>query len=122
MRIVMIGTGYVGLVSGTCFAELGYDVTCIDKDRTKIHKLKSAEIPIFEPTLKELVERHLSNNRLIFETDLMPAVAGSDVIFIAVGTPTHPQDGRADLSYIEAVATEIAPLISSHKPYRRNFL
>ena len=108
MKIVMIGTGYVGLVSGACFSEFGFDVTCVDKDETKITKLHKGDIPIYEPGLDELVTRNYAAGRLRFTTDLGSAVAQADAVFIAVGTPTRRGDGHADLSYVHAAAAEIA--------------
>lgn len=108
MKIVMIGTGYVGLVSGACFSEFGFDVTCVDKDETKIAKLHKGDIPIYEPGLDELVTRNYAAGRLSFTTDLGSAVAQADAVFIAVGTPTRRGDGHADLSYVHAAAAEIA--------------
>jgi UDPglucose 6-dehydrogenase len=108
MRIAMIGTGYVGLVSGACFAEFGVDVVCVDKDQAKIDMLERGEIPIFEPGLDALVARHKEAGRLTFTTDLKTAVKGSDAVFIAVGTPTRRGDGHADLTYVFAAAEEIA--------------
>ena len=108
MRIAMIGTGYVGLVSGACFAEFGLDVVCVDKDQSKIERLERGEIPIFEPGLDALVERHSAAGRLTFTTDLQTAVKGVDAVFIAVGTPTRRGDGHADLTYVFAAAEEIA--------------
>ncbi|UXN06699.1 UDP-glucose dehydrogenase family protein [Bartonella sp. HY761] len=108
MKIVMIGTGYVGLVSGVCFAEFGFNVTCIDKNEAIIARLKKGEIPIFEPGLKEILERNVSAGRLTFSTDLAHHVKDADVVFIAVGTPSRRGDGEADLQYIEAASDEIA--------------
>jgi UDPglucose 6-dehydrogenase len=108
MRITMVGTGYVGLVSGTCFADFGHQVTCIDKDVDKIAALQRGEIPIFEPDLDRLVETNARAGRLAFSTELTEAVANSDAIFIAVGTPSRRGDGHADLSYVYAAAREIA--------------
>ena len=108
MRIAMIGTGYVGLVSGACFAEFGVDVVCVDKDQAKIDMLERGDIPIFEPGLDALVARHKDAGRLTFTTDLKTAVKGSDAVFIAVGTPTRRGDGHADLTYVFAAAEEIA--------------
>jgi UDPglucose 6-dehydrogenase len=108
MRIAMIGTGYVGLVSGTCFSEFGIDVVCVDKDAGKIARLKAGEIPIFEPGLDELVEANVKAGRLSFTTDLASAVTGADAVFIAVGTPSRRGDGHADLSFVYAAAEEIA--------------
>ena len=108
MRVAMIGTGYVGLVSGTCFSDFGHEVTCIDKDASKIERLKRGEIPIFEPGLDTLVRRNVEEGRLQFDTDLTQAVREADVVFIAVGTPSRRGDGHADLSYVHAAAREIA--------------
>ncbi|MAM35233.1 MAG: UDP-glucose 6-dehydrogenase [Micavibrio sp.] len=112
MRIGMVGTGYVGLVSGTCFAEFGHDVTCIDKDEGKISRLKNGEIPIYEPGLDELVEKQVRAKRLTFSTDMKDAVKDKDAVFIAVGTPTRRSDGHADLQYVYAAAKEIAEAIT----------
>lgn len=114
IQVAMIGTGYVGLVSGTCFAEIGHHVTCIDNDNHKIDLLCRGEIPIYEPTLKELVQKHLSQSQLKFTTD-KAAVKNCDIIFIAVGTPPCSETGRADLRFIEKVASELAPLLDKYK-------
>ncbi|HEX2257272.1 MAG TPA: UDP-glucose/GDP-mannose dehydrogenase family protein [Afifellaceae bacterium] len=106
MRIAMVGTGYVGLVSGVCFSEFGFDVACIDQDDAKIAALKRGEVPIFEPGLEALLRRNAQ--RLTFTTDLPQAVADADVIFIAVGTPSRRGDGEADLSYVHAAARQVA--------------
>jgi UDPglucose 6-dehydrogenase len=108
MRIAMIGSGYVGLVSGACLADFGHEVTCIDSDAEKITALKRGEIPIYEPGLDQLVNDNAAAARLFFSTDLAAAVGNSDVVFIAVGTPPRQDDGHADLSYVYAVAREIA--------------
>ena len=108
MNITIIGTGYVGLVSGTCFAEFGVNVTCVDKDEEKIINLRKGIIPIYEPGLDELVKKNINQGRLKFEIDLSKSVNRSDAIFIAVGTPSRKKDGHADLSYVYAVAEEIA--------------
>ena len=108
MRIAMIGSGYVGLVSGACFADFGHDVTCIDNDADKIAALKRCEIPIFEPDLEQLVRGGMSSGQLKFETDLAGGVGEADAVFIAVGTPSRRGDGHADLSYVHAAAREIA--------------
>src|SRR4051812_23475950 len=108
MRIAMIGTGYVGLVSGACFADFGHQVTCVDKDGDKIAALKRGEIPIFEPGLDALVGSNVKAKRLDFATDLTAPVAEADAVFIAVGTPSRRGDGHADLSYVHAAAREIA--------------
>ena len=112
MRVVMIGTGYVGLVSGACFADFGHFVTCIDKDSRKIEQLQRGEMPIFETGLAELVGTNLRQGRLEFSTDAAPALRDADAVFIAVGTPSRRGDGYADLSYLYAAIREIAPLLS----------
>lgn len=114
MKITIIGTGYVGLVSGTCFAEFGFHVTCVDKDHQKIEALKKGCIPIFEPGLDALVVSNVANQRLNFTTNLAEAVKGADVVFIAVGTPTRRGDGFADLSYVYAAAKEIAQSLDGY--------
>lgn len=111
MRVAMIGTGYVGLVSGACFADFGHVVTCIDKDPSKISRLEAGEIPIFEPGLDELVARNVKGGRLSFTLEGAQAIKEADAVFIAVGTPTRRGDGHADLSYVYAAAEEIAGLI-----------
>ncbi len=111
MRVAMIGTGYVGLVSGACFADFGHTVVCIDKDAGKIDRLLKGEIPIFEPGLDDLVERNVREGRLSFTVDGAEAIRTADAVFIAVGTPTRRGDGHADLSYVYAAAEEIAGLI-----------
>jgi UDPglucose 6-dehydrogenase len=108
MRIAMIGTGYVGLVSGACFSDFGHDVICVDKDRAKIDALERGIMPIFEPGLDKLVERNVRDGRLSFTTDLTAGVADADAIFIAVGTPSRRGDGHADLSYVFGATEEIA--------------
>ena len=107
MKIAVVGTGYVGLVSGTCFAEFGIDVVCVDKDEAKIDGLKDGVIPIYEPGLEDLVEKQVAAGRLIFTTDLKEALVGVEAVFIAVGTPPGA-DGQADMSYVYAAAAEIA--------------
>ena len=114
MRVVMIGTGYVGLVSGACFADFGHFVTCIDKDQTKIDNLISGVMPIYEPGLETLVERNVRENRLTFATDSIEAIKNADVVFIAVGTPARRGDGHADLSYVYAAAEEIAGYLDGY--------
>ncbi len=114
MRIAMIGTGYVGLVSGACFSEFGIDVTCVDKDAGKIDRLRQGHIPIYEPGLDELVERNVAEERLAFSTDLKQAVAAADAVFIAVGTPSRRGDGFADLSFVHAAAREIAEAMTGY--------
>jgi len=111
MRVAMIGTGYVGLVSGACFADFGHVVCCIDKDAAKIERLKAGEIPIFEPGLEQLVAQNVREGRLFFDTDSAEAIRSADAVFIAVGTPSRRGDGHADLSYVHAAAKEIAELI-----------
>ncbi len=113
MKIAVVGTGYVGLVSGTCFAELGWHVTCIDKNKSKIAKLQRSEIPIFEPGLRELVKSNARTGRLEFSDDLAD-VSGKDVVFIAVGTPTIEGSHQADLSYVYAAAKEVAPYLEKN--------
>ena len=108
MKITMIGTGYVGLVSGACFADFGHDVVCVDKVAEKIQAIESGRMPIFEPGLDQLVANNASAGRLTFTTDLAAGVKGADAIFIAVGTPSRRGDGHADLSYVYAAAREIA--------------
>lgn len=113
MNIAIIGTGYVGLVSGTCFAEMGVNVCCIDKDQTKIEALRRGEIPIYEPGLAELVAKNRAQGRLTFHTDLGEVINEVDILFIAVGTPTG-EGGEADLQYVFAVAEEIGQLATKH--------
>ena len=108
MRIAMIGTGYVGLVSGACFSDFGHSVTCIDKDESKIAALQRGELPIYEPGLNQLVASNVAAGRLDFSLDLKNAVAQAEAVFIAVGTPSRRGDGHADLSYVHAAAREIA--------------
>ncbi|HEX3065236.1 MAG TPA: UDP-glucose/GDP-mannose dehydrogenase family protein [Candidatus Polarisedimenticolia bacterium] len=108
MRIAVIGTGYVGLVSGACFSEFGLDVVCVDKDAGKIAGLKGGKMPIFEPGLEALVENNVRAGRLSFSTDLKASVKSADAVFIAVGTPSRRGDGHADLSYVHDAAREIA--------------
>ena len=113
MRIAMIGTGYVGLVSGACFSDFGHHVTCVDKDAAKIAALQQGTMPIFEPGLDRLVERNVRGGRLSFTTELAPSVAEADAIFIAVGTPSRRGDGHADLSYVFGATEEIARALST---------
>ncbi|MGE0212489.1 MAG: UDP-glucose/GDP-mannose dehydrogenase family protein [Parvibaculaceae bacterium] len=108
MRVAMIGSGYVGLVSGACFADFGHIVTCVDKDGARIKALLKGQIPIFEPGLEDLVASNLASGRLSFTTELAPAVRTADAVFIAVGTPSRRGDGYADLSYVYAAAREVA--------------
>ncbi|SIS36641.1 UDP-glucose dehydrogenase family protein [Insolitispirillum peregrinum] len=114
MRIAMIGTGYVGLVSGACFSEFGVEVVCVDKDESKIERLLRGEIPIYEPGLDKLVTSNAEAGRLSFTTDLKEAVKGADAVFIAVGTPTRRGGGHADLSYVYAAAREIAEAMDGY--------
>ncbi|MEH0071848.1 UDP-glucose/GDP-mannose dehydrogenase family protein [Pannonibacter sp. Pt2-lr] len=111
MRVTMIGTGYVGLVSGTCFADFGHTVICVDKDASKIEALNKGQIPIYEPGLAELVAKNVREERLSFTTDAAEAIASADAVFIAVGTPSRRGDGHADLSYVYGAAEEIAAAI-----------
>ncbi len=108
MKIAMIGTGYVGLVSGVCFSDFGHDVVCVDKDPAKIAKLNAGIVPIFEPGLDALMVKNVEAGRLRFTQDLADAVQGADAVFIAVGTPTRRGDGHADLSYVHAAAEDVA--------------
>ena len=114
MRIAMIGTGYVGLVSGVCFSDFGHDVICVDKDPAKIDKLNRGQVPIFEPGLDPLMARNVDAGRLSFTTDLRAAVDGADAVFIAVGTPTRRGDGHADLSYVMAAAEDVAHALTGY--------
>jgi len=114
MHIGIIGTGYVGLVTGACFAEFGVYATCIDKDEKKIRSLKKGEIPFYEPGLEGLVKKNIKNGRLRFSTRIQDAVDTSLVIFIAVGTPPRG-DGSADMRYVDSVAEEIAGNIKGYK-------
>jgi UDPglucose 6-dehydrogenase len=111
MKIAMIGSGYVGLVSGACFADFGHDVICVDKDASKIERLKANIMPIFEPGLDALVKSNADAGRLAFSTELTESVNGCDAVFIAVGTPSRRGDGHADLSYVYAAAEELASAI-----------
>src|SRR5579862_6838834 len=111
MRVAMIGTGYVGLVSGACFADFGHEVVCLDKDEAKIEALRAGKMPIYEPGLEVLVARNVEAGRLTFEVKAPDAIRQADAIFIAVGTPSRRGDGYADLSYVYAAAEEIAPLL-----------
>jgi UDPglucose 6-dehydrogenase len=111
MRICMVGSGYVGLVSGASFADFGHDVVCVDKDELKIARLRAGEIPIYEPGLDALVQENAASGRLTFSADLAAAVARSEVVFVAVGTPSRRGDGHADLSYVYAASREIAAAI-----------
>ena len=114
MKIAMIGTGYVGLVSGVCFSDFGHEVVCVDKDPAKIERLTCGEVPIYEPGLDVLMARNVAAGRLSFTGDLVQAVDGADAVFIAVGTPTRRGDGHADLSYVMAAAEEIAAALTGY--------
>lgn len=114
MKIAMIGTGYVGLVSGVCFSDFGHEVICVDKDPAKIDKLNAGIVPIFEPGLEALMSRNVEAGRLSFTMDLPAAVQGADAVFIAVGTPTRRGDGHADLTYVIAAAEDIARALTSY--------
>ena len=109
MRVVMVGAGYVGLVSGVCFADFGHEVVCVDKDPVKIQKLRSGGVPIFEPGLEVLIAKNVEAKRLSFTTDLSQAMEGADAVFIAVGTPSRRGDGYADLSYVCLLYTSPSP-------------
>ena len=115
MKLCMIGTGYVGLVSGVCFSDLGNTVYCVDKDQLKINKLINGHIPIYEPGLEEILKRNLKQKRLIFTTDLKNAVINSDIIFICVGTPTKKNSNSADLKYVFNVANQLKKIIKKYK-------
>ena len=114
MKIAVIGTGYVGLVVGACFAETGNDVTCVDTDAAKVRQLKRGRIPFYEPGLEELVRRNMAEKRLSFDTKLAGAVKRSEVIFIAVGTPTG-EDGSADLKHVLSAARDVAGAMNGYK-------
>ena len=114
MKIAVIGTGYVGLVSGACFSEFGFTVTCIDKDAGKMASLEQGVMPIYEPGLDDLVARNVEAGRLSFSTDLGPPVADADAVFIAVGTPTRRGDGHADLSFVYRAAEELAAFLTGY--------
>ena len=114
MKLTIIGTGYVGLVTGTCFAEVGHQVICVDNNESKVKLLQAGGIPIYEPGLEEMVKKHVANGRLRFTASTKDGVENSDIIFIAVPTPPQP-DGSVDLSYIEGVAREIASAMTSYK-------
>ena len=114
MRVAMIGTGYVGLVSGACFSEFGVDVVCVDKDDSKIATLEAGKMPIYEPGLEDLVAKNVEAGRLSFTTNLPDAVKNADAVFIAVGTPSRRGDGHADLSYVFVAAKEIAEAVDGY--------
>src|SRR5215510_14825260 len=114
MRIAMIGTGYVGLVSGACFSEFGHHVVCVDKDESKIDALKAGRMPISEPGLEDVVADNVSAGRLSFTVDLKASVRAAEAVFIAVGTPSRRGDGHADLTYVFKAAEEIAKAIDGY--------
>ena len=114
MKIAMIGTGSVGLVSGVCFSDFGHEVICVDKDPSKINRLCAGQVPIFEPGLEDLMAKNVAAGRLSFTLDLAEAVAGADAVFIAVGTPTRRGDGHADLTYVMAAAAEIGRALTGY--------
>ena len=114
MKIAMIGTGYVGLVSGVCFSDFGHDVICVDKNPAKIAMLRRGEVPIYEPGLEQLMDKNVQAGRLSFSEDLAAAVDGAEAVFIAVGTPTRRGDGHADLTYVMAAAEEIASALTGY--------
>ena len=114
MKIVMLGTGYVGLVSGACFSEFGYQVICVDNDKEKINNLENGILPIYEPGLEALVTKNFKNGKLRFSSTIENSISEADAIFIAVGTPERRGDGHADLSYVYSAAKEIAPLLKRY--------
>lgn len=114
MKIAIVGTGYVGLVTGTCFAETGVDVTCVDIDSRKVEMLRRGEMPIYEPGLAEMAQRNMKLRRLHFETDLTTVLPDVDIVFIAVGTPPHPVTGAADMRYVHEVATTIGSALDHY--------
>ena len=114
MKIAVVGTGYVGLVAGACFAENGNDVICVDKDAAKVRVLRRGRMPIYEPGLEEMVQRNTAEKRLVFTTDLAKAVRAAAIVFIAVGTP-QGEDGSADLQHVLAVARDIARAMNGYK-------
>ena len=114
MKIAVIGTGYVGLVSGVCLSDFGHHVICVDTDRAKIDLLRGGQVPIYEPELQAVLQRNMDAGRLRFSTDLSAAVAGAEAVFIAVGTPSRRGDGHADLSFVMAAATEIAAALTNY--------
>ncbi|MDN5788950.1 MAG: UDP-glucose 6-dehydrogenase, partial [Pseudorhodobacter sp.] len=114
MKIAMIGTGYVGLVSGVCFSDFGHEVVCADKDPHKIEMLQRGEVPIYEPGLADLLVKNIAAGRLSFTLDLAQAIDGAEAVFIAVGTPTRRGDGHADLTYVMAAAEEIAKIAKGY--------
>jgi len=115
MKLCMIGTGYVGLVSGVCFSDLGNTVYCVDKNKEKINSLNNGNVPIYEPGLEEILKKNFKQKRLIFTTDLKMAINNSDIIFICVGTPTKKNSNSADLKYVFEVANELKKYIKKYK-------
>ena len=115
MRLCMIGTGYVGLVSGVCFSDLGNTVYCVDKDKEKIMLLNKGKVPIYEPGLEELIKKNFKQKKLIFTSDLKSAVEKSDIIFICVGTPTKKNSNSANLNYVFQVANQLKKIIKKYK-------
>ena len=114
MKLAMVGTGYVGLVSGVCLSDFGHEVVCVDKDPRKIERLRKGEIPIYEPGLHDLLLRNVAAGRLSFTEDLASAVAAADAVFIGVGTPSRRGDGHADLSFVFAAAEEIGRALKGY--------
>ena len=114
MKIIILGAGYVGLVSGACFSEFGYDVTCIDKDISKIKNLENGILPIYEPGLDTLINKNRKSGKLKFSNFLKESISEADAIFLAVGTPERRGSGHADLSYVYSAAKEIAPLLNKY--------
>jgi UDPglucose 6-dehydrogenase len=114
VKIAMIGTGYVGLVSGVCFSDFGHQVVCVDKSVEKLAKLQAGQVPIYEPGLDVVMARNVAAGRLSFTSDIAAAVNGADAVFIAVGTPTRRGDGHADLSYVMAAAEDVARALTSY--------
>ena len=121
MNIAVVGTGYVGLVTGTCFAENGNHVTCVDIDANKVEKMKNGIIPIYEPHLDVLFERNIKQNRLVFTTNLEEAIKDATIIFLALPTPPG-EDGSADLSYVLGVAKQLGKIIKDYKIIINNFM
>ena len=114
MKVTMLGCGYVGLVSGTCFAEFGASVTCFDIDKTRVDALLQGKLPIYEPGLDTLLEKNVKQGRLSFTDNLNDCIPDSDLIFVAVGTPTRRGDGHADLSYVYQAVQDIAPFLKGY--------
>ena len=115
MKLCMIGTGYVGLVSGVCFSDVGNKVYCVDKDKKKIDFLNSGKVPIYEPGLEEILKKNHKQKRLIFTSDLKKAVINSDIIFICVGTPNKKKSNSAELKYVFSVVQQLKKIIKSYK-------